>query len=256
MTLIVILICLGVQRFLKFGSYSHQLKWVDPYFNWMSTKFEQVTKGHGFIATAILVLPVLIFVAIIFALVFNLLGTMGHAVLSIVFVWYCMDGRDARKEPYENLTLQDFFITSYRNLFGVLFWYGLFGPVGLALYFVVSKLQAVVMHKPVDEEASDVSLQHCLNKTMGILDWVPVRLLGLSYALVGHFGLVFKAWMHKLFHGVTNTQELVAEWGMVAMQNGAKTTEVQLTEGITMVDRCLIVWLIVIFLVTFGMLLS
>ncbi len=275
MSLIIILVCLGIQRYLKLNSYSHQVNWVEPYFKWMTAKVEQITKGHGFIGVAILVLPVLIGVAIIFALVYNLLGTIGYMVLSIVLVWYCMDGRDARREPYENMTTQALFITTYRNLFGVLFWYALFGPVGLSLYITVSKLQNFIAKQPlVLPEGSDVSLpkesdtslNRCMNKTLGVLDWVPVRLVGLSYALVGHFGLVFKSWLKKLLRGVSNTQELVAEWGMIALKQvstsdtSAGATQaaanIQQTEAIALIDRSLLVWLIAILLVTFGFLLG
>ena len=115
-------------------------------------------------------------------------------------------------------------------------------------------------------EESDTSLNRCMNKILGVLDWVPVRLVGLSYALVGHFGSVFKSWLKKLLQGVSNTQELVAEWGMIALKQAGtpdistSTTQAapntQQAEAITLIDRSLIVWLVVILLVTFGFLLG
>ena len=256
MSLIVILICLSIQRFLKFNSYSYQLHWVDPYYKWMTGKFAQITKGHGFVGAAILVLPILVLVAIVFALVFSWLGLIGYAVLSIAIVWYCMDGRDRQKDPCENRSAQDLFITSYRNLFGVIFWYALFGPVGLALYFVVGKLQNLITDQQTSspEEETQSSLSLCMDKIMGVLDWVPVRLVGLSYALVGHFGSVFKSWLKKLSDGISNTHKLVSEWGMIALKDVAEDT--QTAEAITLIDRALLVWLVVVFLVTVGAWLS
>jgi len=255
MSLIVILICLGLQRYLKFNSYSCQLHWVDPYYKWMTAKFAQITKGHGFVGAAILVLPILAVVAIVFALVFNWLSLIGYAVLSIAIVWYCMDGRDMQKDPYENMSAQDLFITSYRNLFGVIFWYALFGPVGLTLYFSAGKLQNLIMDQQTSShEETQSSLSLCIDKIMGVLDWVPVRLVGLSYALVGHFGLVFKSWLKKLFDGISNTQKLVSEWGMIALKDVAEDT--QTAEAITLIDRALLVWLVVLFLISLGSLIS
>jgi len=270
MALIVILICLGIQRFAKFNSYSHQLNWVEPYFTWLTTKFGQITKGHGFIGVAILVLPVLIGVAVVFALTYSLLGIIGYAVLSLAILWYCMDGRDIRKEAYEDRTPGALFLTTYRGLFAVIFWFALLGPVGLALYISVVKLEALIQKQPLasPEEAPEktkTSLQECMRKTLGVLDWVPVRMLGLSYAVVGHFGSVFKSWLKKLSQGVSNTQNLVVEWGMIALHRATATTDTssaqagadtQESEAITLIDRSLLVWLIVIFLVSFGVLLG
>lgn len=265
MALFVILICLAIQRYGKFNSYSRQLHWIEPYFKWMTGKVGQIMKGHGLIGAAILILPFLVGIAIIFALVSALLGDFGYFILSVVLLWYCLDARDIRKEPYEDKTSKALFITTYRNLFGVIFWFSLFGPVGLSLYIIVVKLgDLLVEGSPYISDEFGIALGESLHKILAILDWIPVRLLGLSYALVGHFGSVFKSWLKKLSQGLSNTEALVAEWGMIALQQGS-TSDISSAqdvasahekEAISLIDRSLLVWLIVIFLITFGIFLG
>lgn len=264
MALIVILICLGIQRYGKFNSYSRQLNWAEPYFAWMTTKLEATLKGHGLLGVSILVLPPLIGVAIIFSLIDGVLGGFGYAVLSIFLLWYCLDARDIRNDPYEDRSPENLFLTSYRNLFGAIFWFAFFGPVGLSLYIIVVKLENVIVKQQSSSpEEPKTSLEEYMTKTLNILDWVPVRLLGLSYAVVGHFSSVFTSWLKKLSQGLSNTSALVAEWGMTALQHMATSDtssespeDKQEREAISLIDRSLLVWLIVLFLVTFGILLG
>ena len=259
MALIIVLIALAIQRFVKFNSYSRQFDWAAHYFQWMSNRIKQITTGHGLIGLLILVVPVVLVTAIIFSLVYQLLGYLGAGVLQLALVWYCLDGRDIRKEPYGDATTEKILLQTYQHLFAVLFWYCVLGPVGLVLYICVSQLSQVA---PRTLASSEQETQHngdhlyeYLSKTLGILDWVPVRLLGLSFALVGSFAAVFKLWMRKLFEGITDPPLLVVEWGQAAL--AAESTEKSPLEStIDLVDRSLLVWLFVVLLVTVGVFLG
>lgn len=259
MALIIVLIAIVVQRFLKFNSYSRQFDWSSHYFQWMSSKVQQITTGHGFVGLAILVVPIVLAAAILFSVAYSLLGVLGTGALQLILVWYCLDARDIRKEPYVNATSKTVLLHSYYGLFAVLFWYCLFGPVGLVLYISVYQLSQVVPKTLSDSkeetQQSDHSLQEYLVKTQGVLDWVPVRLVGLSFALVGSFGAVFKLWMQKLFEGISNPSALVVEWGQAALKAESSEGD-QLGPTIDLIDRSLLVWLVVIFLVTIGVFLG
>jgi len=267
MTLIIILIAIVVQRFLKFNSYSRQLNWATGYFHWMNSKVKQVTAGHGLLGLAILVVPIVLIAAMIFGIAYGIFGRLGTGILQLALVWYCLDARDIRKEPYDSATSQSLLLASYQNLFAILFWYGLFGPVGLVLYISILHLSRVIPktitssddttqeQEVVVAQQNSVSLHEYLVKTQGILDWIPVRLLGLSFALVGSFGAVFKLWLQKLFHGVSDPQTLVVEWGQAALK--AESTAGQpLDSTIDLIDRSLLIWLVVILLLTVGIILG
>jgi len=274
MTLIIILIAIVVQRFMKFNSYSHQFDWASHYFQWMNSKVKSITTGHGLVGVAILVVPIVLIAAIVFGIAYGFFGLLGVGILQLVLVWYCLDARDIEKEPFEKATSETILLTSYRNLFANLFWYGFFGPVGLVLYVVVGRLSPVIPKSlpaastssaenegeadqdPLEQpQKSDGSLHEYLMKIQGVLDWVPVRLLGLSFALVGHFAAVFKLWLQKLFHGVSDVQSLVVEWGQAALKLDTEEGS-PLAPAIHLVDRSLLVWLVVNFLLTAGVILG
>ncbi len=252
MSFTVILICLGLQRYLKIGSHAHQINWIEPYFNWMTDKITHVTKGHGLVGLAILILPLLVVVSVVFALVYHLLGGVGNYVLNVFVLWYFMDGRDLKKEPYPGVETTDLFVLTYRRLFGVIFWYFITGPVGLVLYVSVDQLRHfLVEHHPQNHP----KLSEFTIKTQGVLDWVPVRLLGLSYALVSHFVVVFKLWVKNLLMGLEDAGKLVTTWGLAALQQGTsddRSVVPNQAEVAVLVDRSLLVWLVVMALITIG----
>lgn len=260
MTLIIILVAIVLQRFLKFNSYSRQFNWASPYFQLMNSKVKQITAGHGLLGVAILVVPIVLVSAILFGVAYGIFGLIGTGVLQLALVWYCLDARDIRKEPYDNATSESLLLKSYQHLFAILFWYGVFGPVGLVLYISVSHLSSVVPKAiaPAAETSgeevstqSSASLHEYLLKTLGVLDWVPARLLGLSFALVGNFGDVFKLWFQKLFHGIQDPQRLVVEWGTAALKSESVEGGA-LESSINLIDRSLLIWLVVILLLTVG----
>ncbi len=257
MALIIILIALVVQRFLKFNSIAYQIDWAPSYFHWMSSKVKLMTTCHSLWGLVILIVPIVILAAVIFGLTHALLGWFGAGVLQLVLVWYCLDIKDIYKAQDENTTTEAILLRAYQGVFVLLFWYGLFGPVGLVLYVTVNQLLPAMPKTLVSstEQASRdrLGLYDMFVKVQALLDWVPVRLLGLSFALVGSFAVVFKLWLQKLFDGIINPQALVVEWGQAALK--AESIE-GVKPAIDLVDRSLLVWLAVLFLVTLGVFLG
>ncbi|WP_297842891.1 regulatory signaling modulator protein AmpE [Pseudomonas sp.] len=98
---------------------------------------------------------------------------------------------------------------AYQSFFAVIFWYFLLGPVAalsyrlLALAVIHSKNPAVV------ERAAQ--LHHAF-------DWVPVRLLAASFALVGNFVAVGRVMLHELLNWNISAAELVTKTGQAASE--------------------------------------
>ena len=82
-------------------------------------------------------------------------------------------------------------VQSQHRLFAVVFWFAILGAVGAILY----RLTWVLAQPRADQEelepnAFRASARHLL----AILDWVPLRLLALSYALAGSFEDAMHEW--------------------------------------------------------------
>ncbi len=231
MSFIVILACLAVQWFFNMTSLAFEYQWADKYVQWMNKQFKSLEKGHGLFTVAILVLPIVIAVSLVFTIVYHTLGHIGYLILSLLLLWYYVN-ITSLKPLLNPLSASDLLLQSYQKIFALLFWYFVFGPVGLALYIVVETLR------------TQLPDQKYFVLTHGVLDWVPIRLVGLSFALAGNFSAVFKVWMKDLFQPVTDNQDQILAYAQPAL--------VIDPDAISLVRRALIIWLVVMALVTIG----
>lgn len=231
MSFIVILVCLSAQWFMGLGSSMYQFHWAGSYVKWMGQQFSKLMKGHGLFGVLVLVLPILIVVSLIFTFVYHVLGHVGYLVLSLLLLWYCVDVAILRQKP-ATASAADLFLNSYQKIFAPLLWYFVFGPVGLTLYVVVAILRV---------ELRD---QHYFVITQGVLDWVPIRVVGLTFALAGNFGAVFKLWMSNLLQGVSDNQDQVVTFGESATGSDSHAMD--------LIRRTLLIWLVIMALITLG----
>lgn len=241
MSFLVIAACVAVQWFLNFSATAYQYDWVTPYVLWMRKQFAKLTEGHGLFGLVILVLPILIVASILFTVVYHLLGHLGYSVLSLVLLWYCLDiagikTADAASE------LPVLFISAYQKIFALLFWYFIFGPVGLLLYVVIHDLRAYF-----EKEIADApELQKYFVLTQSVLDWAPVRVLTLTFALGGDFAAVFKEWVSSLSRGVEPGYSLLTSCGVAAIRTKSSA------EVVALLQRTLLIWLILIAITRIG----
>lgn len=231
MSLIVILACLALQWFLSLSSSVYQFQWSGFYIQWMRHQFSKLMQGHGLFAVLILVLPLVIIASLIFTAVYHLTGFAGYSVLSLALVWYCIDVV-MLKQTTLSTNASDFFVKSYGKIFAPMLWYFVFGPIGLVLYVVVGSLC---------EQLPD---QKYFVLTKGVLDWVPVRVLGLTFALAGNFGTVFKLWMTELLKPVADHTAQVTAFGEAALGSDS--------DAMALVRRTLLIWLVLMALITVG----
>lgn len=229
MSFLVIIVCLALQWSLNLSSVPHQRNWAEHYVSWMRKRFSKLAEGHNIFGVIVLALPIVIVSSLLFTIVYHLFGYLGYLLLSLALLWYCTDVTFLKQDA------DDVFAQSYHKLFGALFWYFVFGPVGLTLYVVVRALQTYLFE------------QKYFTIVLGVLDWVPVRLLGLSFALVSNFSAVFKEWIKVAFQGLIDNQAQINVWSDAAL--GAEKSN---AEKIALVRRALIVWLVVMALVTIG----
>ena len=230
MPFIVILACIAVQWFLNLSSAAYQFQWAGGYVSWMRRKFSALAQGHALFGVLLLVLPVVIAASLIFTIVYHLLGHVGYLVLSLVLLWYCIDATILKQSPAASTS--DLFVQSYQKLFAPLFWYFVFGPVGLVLYVTVATLRAYL------------PLEKFFGLTLGVLDWVPIRIVGLTFALAGNFGAVFKVWTKDVFQAVTDNQNQVTAYGEAALSTDSTTH--------SLVYRAVLIWLVIMALITVG----
>jgi adenosylcobinamide-phosphate synthase len=94
--------------------------------------------------------------------------------------WCGKDLEGASADELTRLAIEQAFVRVHRRLFGLIFWLVLLpGPSGAVLYRVAGVL------------ARDGSFA---KRAFAVLDWVPVRLTAIAYAVIGNFENAIYCW--------------------------------------------------------------
>ncbi|MGD8219796.1 regulatory signaling modulator protein AmpE [Pseudomonas thivervalensis] len=114
---------------------------------------------------------------------------------------------------------------AYQSFFAVIFWYFVLGPVAALSYRLLALTAEHSQNPGVAERAAQ--MRHAF-------DWVPVRLLAASFALVGNFVAVSRVMLHELLNWNISAADLIDKVGLVA---GEIPKPVAGPDGINSLDR-------------------
>ncbi|TVT84622.1 regulatory signaling modulator protein AmpE [Pseudomonas sp. H3(2019)] len=114
---------------------------------------------------------------------------------------------------------------AYQSFFAVIFWYFLLGPVAALSYRLLALAAEHGKNPTVVERAAH--LRHAF-------DWLPVRLLAASFALVGNFVAVSRVMLHELLNWNISAAQLIENVGVVA---GEIPAPVAGPEGVQNLDQ-------------------
>ena len=157
------------------------------------------------------------------------------------------------------------FQNALRRWFGVLFWFLVLGPIGALLYrLTVLSCEGELARRLSGETA------HGARVLLKILDWPVAQLMTLALALVGNFDTVLGAWRESggasfaLDHRFLDTAarasvrtelaEEAADYTDELDESGGAATQVatampelpELRDAMSLIWRCLLVWLAVL----------
>lgn len=280
MKLLVVLICIGIQRFLNIRFSLSELDWFKPY-----RALIQKTLGQslmkGYVGLAIVVLPVAVLVWILDAILGG--NPIFGLVIGVAVVFFCLDSRDISKQISNYLSggkaekgkssdeeLKDLLkesvptspaeraravsskvvIISLHHVFSVLFWYMLFGLFGVVVYFLVHRLT----HEGAKPGSDAADYLEAAKLVQDIMAWVPVRLVGLSFGAVGNFGAALNQLMKNLVGGLDVEQKLPVTLGLAAanadIENASKATVEENKSILDIVFKAEIVWIVAIAVLT------
>lgn len=148
------------------------------------------------------------------------------------------------------------FVQANRRLFGVLFWFIAFGPLGAVLYRLSEQLQA--------RAAFGEAFTLAAARWVALLDWAPARLTALCYALTGQFDDTLPVVRKYLLGGFASMAQdntaLLKDAGAQALEldkylneeTDATGVGIALNAATNLLTRTLIVWVVVLALLTLG----
>ena len=314
MSLTAILAALGLEQWRAFAWRAGVEGAFVRYARWIERQWNGGTAQHGWFALVIAVAVPVTIVQLLFLaawLVHPALGLVcnvivlyfmmgfrrfSHAVSTIIHALQAGDLTDARRalaswrgggvselssEDVARLAIEQGLVDAYREVYAVIFWFVILpGPAGAVLYRALALLAqewgAVapgVEPTPVGQ-ARDAFGQPA-RRVLAVLDWIPVRLTALSFAVVGDFEDAVTCWRTQA-HRWSNHDGGLAMGILLASGGGALgvllggplpvlvgdpdvRAELGLGEppgadvlpaAVGLVWRALILWLLVILLIT------
>lgn len=267
MALLTILICIGLQRYLDIRVSLADYDWFKPYYSFLEKNLGKTPVWTGFGGVAAIVLPASLIVGFVDYLFNDWVRGVLDFLFSIAVLFYCLDARDYGKllsaylkkegetdqvvefvggdvasNDSEKQVTEAVFTKSLHQVFSVLFWFCLLGPFGAVLYFLVAL---------VNQSESTQSFQTQSAQVLGVMDWVPVRLLGLTFALVGSFSNVFMPWVKTLSETIAKSNELAVRFGLASLGIDGKKPDMETVQGaVDLCFRAQVVWVVVLALMT------
>jgi AmpE protein len=286
MKLFTILLCLALQRFFNVGVLPNRIiaNCFEKYIAFFQSVFPKLKPTTTLIVT---LAPILIAAALLLALFSLDHSEIAHFLLSTAILLLFIDTRDLKnclkdyfthidkKEfPEAKASLSDFtskglpedpgMLTrsvtqeiiwqNFTKIFAPLFWFMVLGIFGLLTYCFFTLWKNIT--SKIDGDLTD--LKNAVTNIQDLLDWIPARLLALSFALAGNFALSIVYFIHNYRKNYTENQRFVTESGLVALGKDIVNIDYSSTDSqdnhaaLTLVDRVLVIWLICIVLVTIG----
>ncbi|QFT54008.1 regulatory signaling modulator protein AmpE [Microbulbifer sp. THAF38] len=287
MTLLIILFTLALVQIWGSGAPLHRDRWFDRWSAYVG-RLAQLREKEGLQLGFSILLPVLA-VALIMVLIESSFGALGVLLLGVPLLLYCL-GRgnfndilsaylrswyrgdfkgaaeaarpllqDIHEDAAEGGRLHEQVFRgaaycAFERLFAVLFWFILLGIPG-ALLFRLSALYA--------ERARGTEREATAARWLWLLEWVPVRVMGLSFAIVGNFAGCYRAWRQCLMCRERDTAQVLeaylegalggidanecsatADLSHIQRQSGAEIEGLQ-----ALLSRSLLLWITVLALV-------
>lgn len=131
---------------------------------------------------------------------------------------------------------------AFERWFAVVFWFYFLGPWAALFYRI---LQLVLDHHISDTERG------AIRQWLSWIEWLPVRVLGLAFAIAGNFNRCFSAWRQHLA-GFTPAPDLLVSYSETAIETAtsavpglfAEAATSELHEIDALIARSAIAWLV------------
>jgi len=258
MIFICVLLALIIERFFHWGKYRNW-QWLDSYQKNLDIIFAKFSLD---VQLFLLIFPIIFVVGFFQIFFYGRLFNIFSLILNLVVLIYCLGPENlwveflSRAETLRTVDINAalnhhaaknlgvgaefakvFFNSAYHRVFAVIFWFAILGPVGAILYRIVEQLT---------ERAIVVAPNALLVRQ--VLDWLPVRLLVLIFALGGHFTEVVSCLKKYARSNLASSDILLLQSGLLALDPAENTEDdsVLALESVELMDRALIMFLVLL----------
>jgi AmpE protein len=244
MKLLVILLCLFSERFVIHAISYKRFFWFGDYYRTIKKTAEKNSFfTHPWALLALIILPLILGTAFVYCLLQGIFfGIMG-LLLNIILFFYCLGPQNVfypvtQSETQSSEQLAgDYFATVNRQLFSVVFWYIITGPIGMVTYRLITLCCDI----------PNVSIQ--AQELTDLLEWIPARLTALLLMAVGNFQRGVKLYSSYFFAKPDHNHEMLRQCGLEAGRT-QEAEEVPMSVAQGLVEHAIIVMLVFIALFT------
>lgn len=245
MKLLVIILCLLSERFLTHSFSYKRFDWFNHYYLRLKNFRDRSNlPKHSGLELILIIAPVTVLFSFLY-LIFDsiLFGLFGFIIHLLVF-YYCLGPKNPFY-PFMNTNIDAFgeeYVGSYlagvnNQLFAVIFWYLIGGPIALLLYRLISISQNLSVVATPAKEITEA------------LEWLPARLTVLLYLLVGNFQVGLQRFSHFIVAKPSLNHQMLSECGLLAVRNN-EADEIPMPLAEQLVEHAVIVLVVFIALFT------
>jgi membrane protein required for beta-lactamase induction len=279
MKFLILLICLLIQAIFK-GIKKNKQRLIDNYLMGIKPFLTSLNLIHNWRGLIGLLVPALVVILILNYLLIH--ARLLYFLYSLFILWLCLDFQDVNAELRDYFTFltdgniekaqreaehfvgyplapnrseitravtKAIFTRSLTHLFAVIFWFMLLGPFGAVLYALTAAITANSQQPVCDFHDFRVAAAYFKN----ILDWIPVRFVIFTFALISHFGPVFNFWLERLGADLSENKQVLVDGGLVALNLELSPANgiIENQQALKLISHTLWTWVIVILILTF-----
>lgn len=280
MKVIILIICLIIERYLHIGSAVKRFSWIEKYLGFFSKKISQNSfLLKGLLGVFVVIFPLCFLVDIFYSVMFyNKIALSGLGAYFLVLA-YCFGPSDLFEhskeyfESFENKNLQEdaiiyreflgeapttdsainlknfvraIFINADCCIFAVIFWYMIFGFLGALIYRLVCLIAFLsIQGKEVCSPYAEAVI-----KLNAWINWFPTRITALFYVMADGFKK-WPVWRKYVFTGTENNVVILSACSPINFENDSVSLE-QGKKAIPFIEKTLVLYLITIIILTLG----
>jgi AmpE protein len=279
MKLLVLLTCLLFQTFFNLTrSPKDRYRLLDHYYANMKPFLIRLEDNTGWVTLIGLLLPLLVLIVLL-GMLFSYVAIF-YFIYAVIVLSLCLHLRNMKRQLKDYFTTaasEDFaktqakaeqfiaskerqdareisravteviFVRSLTDIFSVVFWFLVAGPFGAVLYYMTT----AITYKSLEPEFSFPNTHPTANCLKDILDWLPIRIVSLTFAIIGHFTPVFNLWLERLGSNLSENRPFIIDSGLIALNANPDPLNANLTENrqaFNLVTRALSAWIIILVL--------
>lgn len=244
MKLLVILLCLLSERFLIHTISYQRFYWFNTYCISIKNLIDKhFAFNNPWALLVAIIAPLVLLTSLVYFLFHNILFGFSGLILSIIIFSYCLGPQNAfyplsaDSETDNQNEIGHYFFQVNRQLFSVIFWYIIAGPIAILTYRLIT----------LSRDFNPISIQ--ANWLTDILEWIPARISSLLYLLVGNFQRGFIPFTKLFFAPIESNHHILSQCGVEAVRNN-DSDEIPMPVAECLVEHATIVFIVFIALFT------